>query len=109
MGSTLDETVANGVEVLADWVATRLRKGVAPPSARPLQDVRSDAMVMEALADGAIPIFIPLLLDSGRTTTANVSLDSGLLAAIDDAAKARRMTRSAFIASAVRKEIASGG
>lgn len=107
MGDTVDEAISNGIEALADWVGMRSRKGVPPPSARPLEAVRSDPMVIEALADGALPILIPLLLDSGRTTTANISLDSGLLAAIDDAAKARRMTRSAFIASAARKEIAS--
>ena len=44
---------------------------------------------------------IPRPGDAGR-----IGSDPGLLAAIDDAAKARGMNRSAFLASAARKEIA---
>jgi metal-responsive CopG/Arc/MetJ family transcriptional regulator len=36
---------------------------------------------------------------------ANLSLDAGLLDAIDDAAKAHGLTRSAFLASAAREKI----
>jgi hypothetical protein len=38
-----------------------------------------------------------------------ISLDSGLLAAIDEAAAARGLTRSAFLASAAREKIAAEG
>jgi metal-responsive CopG/Arc/MetJ family transcriptional regulator len=37
----------------------------------------------------------------------NLSLDAALLAAIDEAAKARGLTRSAFVASAAREKIAA--
>jgi len=40
---------------------------------------------------------------------ANLSLDAGMLEAIDEAANARGLTRSAFIASAVREKIAKEG
>jgi metal-responsive CopG/Arc/MetJ family transcriptional regulator len=46
-----------------------------------------------------------LLLDSGRAVRANLSLDAGLLDAIDEAAKAHGLTRSAFLASAAREKI----
>jgi hypothetical protein len=36
-------------------------------------------------------------------------LSAGLLAAIDEAAKAHGLTRSAFIATAAREKIAKGG
>jgi metal-responsive CopG/Arc/MetJ family transcriptional regulator len=38
---------------------------------------------------------------------ANLSLDAGLLAAIDDAAASRGLTRSAFLASAAREKISA--
>jgi metal-responsive CopG/Arc/MetJ family transcriptional regulator len=48
---------------------------------------------------------IPLLLDAGRTVRANLTLDAGLLEAIDEAASQRGITRSAFLASAARDKI----
>jgi hypothetical protein len=55
--------------------------------------------------EGAVIALIPLVRDLGSTTRINVSLDLGLLEAIDGEAKQRKQTRSAFIASAVRKEL----
>jgi hypothetical protein len=51
----------------------------------------------------------PFVLDTGRPAKANLSLDAGLLAAIDEAAAARGLTRSAFLASAARQKIESEG
>ena len=48
---------------------------------------------------------LPLVRDAGRPVKANLSLDAGLLAAIDEAAAARGLTRSAFLASAAREKI----
>ena len=48
---------------------------------------------------------MPLIRDLGSTTRINVSLDLGLLKAIDEAAAARKQTRSAFLASAARREL----
>ncbi len=41
----------------------------------------------------------------GTQVKANISLDRGLLRAIDDTAKGRKMTRSAFLAALARREI----
>ncbi|MYE13404.1 MAG: ribbon-helix-helix protein, CopG family [Gammaproteobacteria bacterium] len=41
----------------------------------------------------------------GSSRRVNISLDRGLLEAIDDEARQRRMTRSAFLATAARHEI----
>ena len=51
---------------------------------------------------------VPLVRSSGRLTKANISLDSGLLLAIDEAADRAGMTRSKFMASAVREKIEAG-
>jgi metal-responsive CopG/Arc/MetJ family transcriptional regulator len=47
-----------------------------------------------------------LLIESGRSVKANISLDRGLLDAIDEAAKRVGVTRSSFLASAAREKIA---
>jgi hypothetical protein len=69
----------------------------------------ADPEVAAALAQGAALAIVPLVLDAGRAAKANVSLDAGLLAAIDEAAAARGLTRSAFLASAAREKIESEG
>jgi Ribbon-helix-helix protein, copG family len=65
----------------------------------------SGATVAAALAEGAVLAVVPLLLDAGRPAKANLSVDAGLLEAIDEAAEAHGLTRSAFIASAAREKI----
>jgi hypothetical protein len=61
------------------------------------------------LKKGAALAVVPLLIDSGRSVKANLSLDTGLLAAIDDAAAARGLTRSAFLSTAAREKISAEG
>jgi predicted RNase H-like HicB family nuclease len=50
-------------------------------------------------------VAVPYIKSTRKTVRANISLESGLLDAIDVVAKQRRLTRSAFIAEAVQKEI----
>jgi metal-responsive CopG/Arc/MetJ family transcriptional regulator len=54
-------------------------------------------------------MIVPLIRETGRPAKANLSIDEGLLTSIDEAASARGMTRSAFIASAAREKIAAEG
>jgi predicted RNase H-like HicB family nuclease len=61
--------------------------------------------VREELKGGAFLIRIPLIEDDTRTVRANITLEAGTLAAIDEAARKRGLTRSAFLASCARKEI----
>jgi hypothetical protein len=65
----------------------------------------ADADVNEALSRGATTMLIPLLADPGRTVRVNVTVERGLLDQIDEAAKARGLTRSAFLAQAAREKI----
>ena len=48
---------------------------------------------------------MPLIESTSRVVRANISLDKGTLDAIDAAASARGLTRSAFLAEAARREI----
>jgi predicted RNase H-like HicB family nuclease len=103
-GDTLEEVSANGTEALAFHVRGMETDGDPIPEPRSLEDIMSDPELAE-WRDGAALVLIPLVRDLGSTTRINVSLDLGLLKAIDDEARARKQTRSAFIASAVRKEL----
>ena len=62
----------------------------------------------EALIEGASFIAVPLLIESGRSVRANISMDQGVLSAIDAAAAARGLTRSSFLASAAMEKIRAG-
>jgi predicted RNase H-like HicB family nuclease len=108
MGRTVDEAMRNAGEALAEWAAEERAAGRAVPSPRTVDATRADRDVAEALADGAVLALATLVLDSGKSARANVSLDSGLLAAIDEAAHESGVTRSAFLSAAAREKIAAG-
>lgn len=108
MGDTMDEALASAAGALREWIETRAGKGFAAPGARSLDVLRNEPEVVEALGEGAIVASVPALVDAGRPVKANLSLDAGLLEAIDDAARARGLTRSGFLASAARDKIANG-
>jgi predicted RNase H-like HicB family nuclease len=103
-GDTLDEAARNAVEALAGHIELMEADGDAVPQPRLLEDITSDPTLTED-REGAVFVAIPLVRDLGSTTRINVSLDLGLLEAIDGEARSRGQTRSAFIASAVRKEL----
>ena len=48
---------------------------------------------------------MPFLRNTGKSVRVNITLDKGLLEAIDDAAAQTKMTRSGFLAQAAVKEI----
>ncbi len=102
-GATAEDAIADAISAARDWAEHRAAKGLALP-------IRRDVSALLALGEvdvaaGEAAVLVPLLLDSGRTVRANLSLDAALLEAIDDAAKLRGLTRSAFIASAAREKI----
>lgn len=106
---TLDEALPMSIEALRLWAESALAAGEALPTPRTVDELRIDDDVAATLAEGAVIMTVPLLLDSGRPARANISMDAGLLAAIDEAARARGLTRSAFLASAAREKIAAEG
>jgi hypothetical protein len=65
--------------------------------------VRRDPEVAEALANGASLAAVPLVRPTGKPLKANLSLDSGILAAIDEEAARRKLTRSAFVEMIARR------
>jgi predicted RNase H-like HicB family nuclease len=103
-GDTLDEASANAVEALSSHIRWMEADGDPVPEPRGLDEIVADPTLAEE-REGAALVLVPLVRDLGSTTRINVSLDFGLLKAIDDEARQRGQTRSAFIASAVRKEL----
>jgi len=97
-----DEIVPNAIEALALFFEDR---DVVP--ARGIEAVREE--VAEDLAAGAVLMMIPHISDRRRAVRVNLSLDKGLLDTLDEAARARGMTRSAFIAKAATREICDPG
>ena len=79
------------------------------PHPASFEEIAKEPDVAEALREGAALAIVPLLIETGRPVKANLSLDAWLLAAIDDAAAARGLTRSAFLSSAAREKIAAEG
>jgi hypothetical protein len=99
----------NAVEEIGLWVEDARADDEKVPKPRSAQKLRDDPAVSAALANGGILAYVPLVLDAGRPVKANLSLDAGLLDAIDEAAERRGLTRSAFLASAAREKIESEG
>jgi predicted RNase H-like HicB family nuclease len=107
-GNTYDAACRNAVEAVRLWAEDALAKNESLPVPSTVDALKSDPAVVEQLNEGAVFALIPLVLDRGRPARANLSLDAGLLEAIDDAAAERGLTRSAFLASAARAKIESG-
>jgi predicted RNase H-like HicB family nuclease len=105
MGKTVDEALRNAAGAARAWAEVARADGVPLAKPRPIEKLRDDPDVALAIAEGAALAVVPLVFDAGRTARANLSLDAGLLEALDEAAAAKGLTRSAFIASAVRHKI----
>jgi predicted RNase H-like HicB family nuclease len=104
-GSSPEAAMSDAALALKDVMAHKQSSGFAIPPASALADIIASGEIGE----GESAVMIPLLLDSGRTVRANLTLDAGLLELIDIEAKNRGITRSAFVASAAREKIASLG
>ena len=104
-GETLEEAVANAAAALRQHAEALESAGQQVPPARAADAVLHDKDVKASIKTGAVLFAVPLLADAGRTVRINISLDKALVDQIDDAASARGLTRSAFIAQAAREKI----
>ena len=95
-----DDIVANAIDALQLWAEDM---PLAEPSSH--KEVVSRADIRSALAAGGYLISVPLIDNDTAVVRANVTFERGVLRAIDAAAQERGVTRSAFLASAARREI----
>ena len=109
MGETIADLLTNAQEALQLWAEDAVNSKEGVPKPRSIEAIRRDPDVARDLAEGGVLAVVPLVMETGRPVKANLSLDAGLLAAIDEAAAARGLTRSAFLASAAREKIAAEG
>lgn len=94
----MEDVLPNACEALELWFEDA--EDVEP---RPMEEVQ--AVAADQLAQGAFILAVPYFTSSGKPARVNISIDRGTLAAIDGAAAARKLTRSAFLAEAARNEI----
>jgi predicted RNase H-like HicB family nuclease len=108
-GATVDEALSNTQEAVSLWADEMSAQGGEIPTPRAMEAAISDPDIAAAVGAGAVLALVPLVRNSGQPMRANISLDRGLLEAIDEAAAARGLTRSAFLATAAREKIANEG
>ena len=74
-----------------------------PVPPRGIEAVREQ--VAGSIAEGAVLLMIPYVRDRKRVVRVNLSLEKGFLDTLDEAARMRGMTRSAFVQKAATREI----
>ena len=93
-----EEIVPNAIEALSLFF-----EDTEPLPPQGLEVVREQ--VADDIAKGAVLMLIPYVRDRKRVVRVNLSLDRGFLATLDEAARMRGMTRSAFVEKAATREI----
>lgn len=103
-GATADETVNRAQEVLRLYFETASEDETIPPPSS-LEELKNDPDITGLFADGAVAFRVPVLSGHGRPVRVNLSIDSETLSAIDEAAEATGMTRSAYMVKAAQEKI----
>ena len=105
VGADAETAVHQAAEVLALHVQEILEDGtfLPAPSApdAPLPGWLADEPGAERWVRVLVPVTVP-----GKARRINVTIEESLLARLDHAARDHRMTRSAFLADAVRRALA---
>ncbi len=94
----IEDVLPNACEALELWFEDG--EAVTPQRLDRIREVAA-----KDIAAGAFIVAVPFIKRAGRQVRANISLDKGMLDAIDRAAAERSLTRSAFLADAARNEI----
>jgi predicted RNase H-like HicB family nuclease len=107
-GATPEAAIADATSALREYAAHQKTRGVTLRAPRTVQEIIRDKESRFDPKAGEAIVIVPLILDQARPVKANISLDAGLLEAIDAEAERRGLTRSAFFASAALDKIAAG-
>ncbi len=97
---TWDAVPAAATEALDLWFEDQ--PDVEPSS---LGALRSRADIAETIANGGVLLPVPYIPADTAVQRVNITMERGLLRAVDETADARGMTRSSFLASAARREL----
>jgi predicted RNase H-like HicB family nuclease len=104
-GATPEAALADVISALREFAAHQATRGITLDRPRKVQEVIRDKAAEFDAAAGEAVVLVPLLLDQARPVKANISLDAGLLEAIDAEAERRGLTGSAFLTSAAIDKI----
>ena len=99
---TFGEIVPKAIEALSLFF-----EDTEPAPVQGLESVREQ--VAEDIADGAVLMMVPYVRDRKRIVRVNLSLEKGFLDTLDEAARMRGMTRSAFVQKAATREMLDPG
>ena len=105
MAKTVDQAMILAEAAMRDWIKTVEAGGAMVPPARSADDIRADPEVAEALAEGASFAALLVVRATGKPVRANLSLDEGIVSAIDAAAERRGVTRSAMVEIMAREHL----
>lgn len=94
----IEDVLPHAVEALELWFEDEEERG-------PMRLDQVRELAANELAMGAFILVVPRIANDHRVARVNVSLERGILDAIDRAAVERNLTRSAFLAQAARNEI----
>ena len=100
-------TLQEAAEVAAEWMRLSESKGRPTPAPTSPEALREMPDVRGALREGAVLGSVVVVRESGRPVKANLSLDAGVLAAIDATAQRLGLTRSGFIELLARRTLQS--
>jgi predicted RNase H-like HicB family nuclease len=100
-GPTPEAAIADVTQALRDVLEHKQSSGAPFPNTSSIKVI----LQKEKPAKSESTVIIPVVLDAGRSVRANLTMDAGLLEAIDTAAVRAGITRSAFIASAAREKL----
>ncbi|MDE0254291.1 MAG: CopG family transcriptional regulator [Boseongicola sp. SB0673_bin_14] len=95
---SFDDIVPNAIEALSLFF-----EDCEPMPSRGIEAVREQ--VAGSIAEGAVLMMIPYVQDRKRVVRVNLSLEKGFVDTLDEAARMRGMTRSAFVQKAATREI----
>ena len=97
MGDTVEAAIRNATLVMSDWAEVTELHDEAVPAPRSMAELNADPEVAEAIDAGVGIVFVPMIRGASRPVKTNLSLDSGVLAAIDATAKRLGVTRSGLV------------
>jgi predicted RNase H-like HicB family nuclease len=104
-GPTPEAAIADAISALREFAAHQQTRGITLAPPRVVQQVIRDKESEFNPKAGEAIVMVPLILDQARPVKANISLDAGLLEAIDEEAERRGLTRSALLTSAAIDKI----
>jgi len=105
-GRSPEAALTDSMSAAREWLAHRATKGETPPKPRTMAQILKAEEINPAANEMAV--LVSVVLDKGRTVRANLTLDAGLLEAIDAEAEKRGLSRSAFVASLAPRTVGDG-